>query len=381
METGAHINTESLRLLMVAPTAAPGGQEDILFNLTACLPALNVSPRVISLHDGPLVERLRAADVEVEVIEGGRLRQPAHFVRTVRALRATMMQGHFDAVYSNMPKAHLYVAWGARRQRIPTLWCQAGYPDPPHWLDRLASALPANAIIAESRDAVAAQERLTPHRTVHLMHPGIDIKHFTVRADPNLRQRYGIPLDASLVSIVGRLQPWKGQRQFLQAAATVARSHTSAYFAVVGGAILGWEGDYPNELERLASSLGLRERTVFTGHTTEVAGWMAASDVVVNASEPEPFGLVVVEAMASGCAVVALSKGGPRDVIEHGTSGLLCGSREPRVLAEAIMGLVGSADLRARLGEAARALVQSRFTREAMTRRFADIVRTTARMS
>jgi glycosyltransferase involved in cell wall biosynthesis len=381
METGAHGSRESLRLLMVAPTAAPGGQEDILFNLATCMPALNVSPRVISLHDGALVERLRTADIEVEVVEAGRLRQSVQFVRTARVLRAKMRQGRFDVVYSNMPKAHLYVAWGARRERIPTLWCQAGYPDPPHWLDRLATTLPANAIIAESRDAVAAQERLGPHRKVHLMHPGIDIQRFKPRADTNLRQRHGIPLDAPLVSIVGRLQPWKGQRQFLAAAAAVARSHPTAYFAVVGGAILGWEGDYPQELERLASTLGLQERTVFTGHTSETAGWMAASDVVVNASDPEPFGLVVVEAMASGCAVVAVSKGGPRDAIEHGTSGLLCPSREPGVLAGAIMSLVDNADLRARLGRAARVRVQAHFTREAMTRRFGDILRTTVRMS
>jgi glycosyltransferase involved in cell wall biosynthesis len=173
------------------------------------------------------------------------------------------------------------------------------------------------------------------------------------------------------------LQPWKGQAEFIKAAALVARSSPTAHFAIVGGAILGWEGDYPAELERLATSVGLRDRTVFTGHTNEVASWMAASDVVVNASEPEPFGLVVVEAMASGCAVVALSKGGPRDVIEHGQTGLLCPSREPRVLAEAIVSLVNSDELRARLGHAARVRVQSQFTREAMASRFSGILRNT----
>ena len=151
----------------------------------------------------------------------------------------------------------------------------------------------------------------------------------------------------------------------------------SPYFAVVGGAILGWEGDYPEELKRLASSLHLQDRTVFTGHTSDVARWMAASDVVVNASEPEPFGLVVVEAMACGCAVVALAKGGPRDVVEHGHSGLLCPTREPPVLADAILTLVKSPDLRMRLGRAARAHIEASFTREAMTHRFADILRAT----
>jgi hypothetical protein len=106
------MSAKSLSLLMVAPTAAPGGQEDILFNLAVCVPALDVHPRVRSLHDGPLVDRLVAAQVGVSVVEAGRLRQPAHFIRTARALRAALTQGHFDAVYSNMPKAHLYVTCG-----------------------------------------------------------------------------------------------------------------------------------------------------------------------------------------------------------------------------------------------------------------------------
>jgi len=362
---------------MVAPTAAPGGQEDILFNLAICLPALDVSPQVISLHDGALVDRLRSAGVPVTVTEAGRLRQPVHFMRTAQALRAAMRPDPFDAVYSNMPKAHLYAAWGAWRQHTPTLWVQAGYPDPAHWLDRLATALPADAIICESRDAVAAQQRLRPARSVHLMHPGIDAERFCLGGDPGLRAAYGIELGAPLVSIVGRLQPWKGQRQFLEAAAVVARSHLTAQFAVVGGAILGWEGDYPDELERLASSLGIRDRTVFTGHTTDVPRWMAASDVVVNASDPEPFGLVVIEAMAAECAVVAVAKGGPRDVIEDGVSGLLCPHREPAALADAIVRLLGDSDLRARIGRSARVHVRTSFTRDAMARRFAEILRST----
>jgi glycosyltransferase involved in cell wall biosynthesis len=371
------MSASPLRLLMVTPTAVPGGQEDILFSLAVCLPRFDVACEVISLHDGPLVERLHAAGVEVKVIEAGRLRQPSHFIKTGRALRTAMSHGGFDAVYSNMPKAHLYVAWAARRRRLPTLWCQAGYPEPPHWLDRLATALPADTIIAESRDAVAAQARIAPARSITLMHPGIDVGRFAPRRDPDLRQAHGIPLDVPLVSIVGRLQPWKGQRQFLEAAALVAQTHPDTYFAVVGGAILGWEGDYPDELKRLAAGLGVHERTVFTGHTTEAARWMAASDIVVNASQPEPFGLVVVEAMASGCAVVAVAKGGPRDVIEDGHSGLLCPSREPRVLAEAILRLLNSDGLRAGLGRAAREEVQRRFTREAMAGRFAEILRAT----
>jgi glycosyltransferase involved in cell wall biosynthesis len=212
-----------------------------------------------------------------------------------------------------------------------------------------------------------------------MMHPGIDLARFRVRSDIELRRRVGIPPDATLVSLVGRLQPWKGQREFLYAAAGLVSAHRNAYFAIVGGAILGWEGDYPQELQRLVLELGIEDRVTFTGHTTEVPRWMAASDVVVNASDPEPFGLVVLEAMASGCAVVAVEKGGPRDIVEPGRNGLLCASREPAALGPAMRRLIEDPGLRDELGQAARIRVERAFTREKMTARFVTILERTAR--
>jgi glycosyltransferase involved in cell wall biosynthesis len=269
----------------------------------------------------------------------------------------------------------VYVAPAAGALRVPALWCQAGYPDPPHWLDRIATALPAAGVVALSQDAAAAQRRLGPRRTVHLLHPGIDVERFRIGSDPQLREAHGIPTEATLISLVGRLQPWKGQREFLTAASLLAPSHPEARFAVVGGAILGWEGDYPQELERMVSSLDLEDKVTFTGHTTEVQRWMAASDVVVNASQPEPFGLVVIEAMAAGCAIVAVASGGPRDIIEHARSGLLCQTREPAQLAAAIERLLDDPTLRTELGRAGSARVASHFSRQAMAKQFATIVR------
>lgn len=362
---------------MISPTAVEGGSEAVLTNLVSCLPRHAITPVVLCLEDGPLVPRLRASGAAVHVVQAGRLRQPRGFARALRAIDSLARRERADLVVSNLPKAHLYAWLPATLSRRPALWIQGNFPDPPHWIDRLATLAPGDGALAESRDAVAAQERLRPRRTVHLFHLGIDTNRFEIARDPALRAEHGIPPDAPLVSLVGRLQPWKGQRQFLQAAARVLRERPDARFALVGGAILGREGDYPQELHRIASDLGIAERVVFTGHTGEVARWMAASDIVVNASAPEPFGLVVVEAMASGCVTVAVAAGGPRDVITHLETGILCPSNDPEDLARGIGLAIDDAALRTRIGIAARRRVEESFSRERMTARFAEIVRAT----
>jgi glycosyltransferase involved in cell wall biosynthesis len=372
-----NVTTERLmRILMIAPSAVAGGQEEVLFQLAVGAAAYGAAADVISLADGVLNARLIAEGVPVRLLPAGRLREPHRLALTTRLLSQALSGRRHDLVLSNMPKAHLYAALPARRHRVPALWCQAGFPEPASWMDRLASALPAAGVIAVSRDAAEAQRRVNARLPVHLMHPGIDLGAFAPGDDAELRRTNGIAQDAVLVSLVGRLQPWKGQREFLRAAARIAAGNARVRFAIVGGAILGWEGGYPAELRALAGSLGIADRVIFTGHTAEVHRWMAASDVVVNASEPEPFGLVVVEAMASGCAVVGVRRGGPRDIIEHDRSGLLCRSSAPEDLAAAVGRLVDDAGLRRELGSGA--VVRARtFSREAMIARFGEIAHAT----
>ena len=81
---------------------------------------------------------------------------------------------------------------------------------------------------------------------------------------------------------------------------------------------------------------------------------MRQMDVLVNASDPEPFGIVLIEAMARGVAVVAVNSGGPGEFIEDHRTGLLARSGEPAALADALEPLLASPELRVALGQAGR---------------------------
>jgi glycosyltransferase involved in cell wall biosynthesis len=121
----------------------------------------------------------------------------------------------------------------------------------------------------------------------------------------------------------------------------------------VGGALLGWEGNFPQELETLAAELGLSDRLRFIGHQEDVFPWFDACDVVVNPSFGEGFGLVVVEAMALGKALVSTTAGGPAEIVEDGRSGILVPPRDAPAIAAAVLELLGDSSLRGAIEEGA----------------------------
>lgn len=131
-----------------------------------------------------------------------------------------------------------------------------------------------------------------------------------------------------------------------------------ADFPELGVLVVG--GEHPLEpeygpwLRGFARELGLADRVRFTGYQANVAEWMAAMDIVVNASRGEPFGMAIVEAMALGKAVVGPRDGGPLEIVRDGEDGLLVPPGDSVSLAGALRRLLEDPSERARLGREAR---------------------------
>lgn len=364
----------SRRALLVTPVAAPGGAERALAALATHLPAHGWAPEVASLQDGPAIEWFRAAGVPVHVVRHARLRHVLDGARAVARLRALLRDGGFHVVVGSQAKGHLDAGVAARLAAMPAVWWNHVVPER-DWLNRLAARVPARAVVCSTRSAAEAMQQLAPHTAVRVVPPGVAIEQVAARRGEGAAVRTALGWDGHpVVGIVGRLQPWKGQRVFLDAAAAVAARLPEARFAVVGGAVLGSEGAYPDELRRHAHALGLTERVHFAGHQPDPYPWLDALDVVVLASVlPEPFGLVVVEAMALGKPVVATAAGGPLDIVEPEVSGLLVAPGDAHDLAVAVERLLRDAPLAARLGAAA-ARRAGAFTAERMAAAFARVL-------
>jgi glycosyltransferase involved in cell wall biosynthesis len=191
------------------------------------------------------------------------------------------------------------------------------------------------------------------------------------------RQKYGIPDDAVLLAHVGRLIRWKGQLEFLKAFRRIADDCPQAFVLIVGDDVEGFSAQYPQSLRALVEEAGLGQRVVFTGHVQDVLGLMSAADIVVHSSiEPEPFGLVITEAMAAGAAVVASRLGAPTEIVTHGVTGILVDPADEKEFAAALAELVQNPARRRQLAEAGHRLALDRYSPESFARQIEDVYRT-----
>jgi glycosyltransferase involved in cell wall biosynthesis len=346
-----------------------GGAELMLWQLVSESGG-QVEWAVAFLEDGPLVSAVRRQGIPVTVVQAGRLRNVASYVRAVVQIARFARAHQAAAVVGWMTKGQLYASPASRIARIPATWYQLGLPSKDGRLDRLATLLPAKAILAVSEATALAQARLRPVRPIRVVYPGVDLDRFDpgrMQSPADLRAKLKLPATGPLVGIFGRLQSWKGMHVLVGALPAILESHPSARCVIVGGDH-PLEPGYRNRLTQQARELGVEKRVILAGPQENVPEWMQAMDVVVHSSDSEPFGIVVIEAMALGKAVVAGANGGPTEIASDGENAVLVPYGDTERLARAVLAYFDDHDFARRLGQSARRRAQEfsveRYVRE-----------------
>lgn len=364
-----------LRVVVVMPLGEQlGGGEMMFRQLMQHGRGHGIEWIAVFTKDGPMVAETRALGIETHLIEAGRIRQLWRRVRAIRAIAALARDRQASLVFGWMVSSQLLAGPAAWLADIPGAWYQVGLPAP-DWLDRFATFCRARGIVVLSKDVAAAQARVRPTRPLHLVYPGASLERFeAVRQESpvTLRARFGLPTTGPLIGIVGRLQRWKGMHTVIAALPVVRRTHPDAKVVIVGGPH-DTEPRYGDELRALAARLGVADAVTFAGFQSDVPRWMQAMDVVVHASDREPFGIVVVEAMALGKPVIAGDRGGPAEFITHGVHGQLTPFDDAPALADAINRFLDAPGFAAECGRAAHARAQE-FSDRAYAERLSAVV-------
>jgi glycosyltransferase involved in cell wall biosynthesis len=183
----------------------------------------------------------------------------------------------------------------------------------------------------------------------------IDVEPFlNAKGRARVRAEWGVREGEVLIGMAGRVTRWKGQSIFVQAAKLIAEQHAEAKFAAVGG-VFDTERFYMDRFRKEVRDAGLENKLTINDFRADMPDVFAAFDVFVLPSIlPEPFGLVVIEAMASGKPVVATAPGGPSETVVDGETGFLVPPSDASAMVQALEVLLADPQRRVSMGDAGR---------------------------
>jgi glycosyltransferase involved in cell wall biosynthesis len=208
--------------------------------------------------------------------------------------------------------------------------------------------------ISESVKAHILEDQPDAAKLVEVVRNSIPSPAEPRRTIEAMRHELGLAEGLPVVGMIGRVSPWKGQEIFVRAAAILRSEGVACQFVAIGG-VFDNERHHLDRLKETIGSLDLENLVKIEGFRKDARELIAAFDVFVLPSIlPEPFGLVIVEAMAAGKPVIATAHGGPTEMVVEGETGFLIPPKNPYALASAIKNLLAHPEEAARLGSAGR---------------------------
>jgi glycosyltransferase involved in cell wall biosynthesis len=262
---------------------------------------------------------------------------------------------HINNSYPALLIAQLY--------NIPSIWHIHGIPSkPPKLYSKVFSR--CNLFLSISKfielsaiEAGIPREKLV---TIHNPAPPTPIEKPSI-----IHKQLNLPPETVIISHIGRLIKWKGQLEFLQAITLIQEKIEHCHIAIIGDDTEQFGDNYKQQLKQLVAQHGLEGCVSFLGHVPNPIEYLKSSDIVVHSSlEPEPFGLVITEAMCCGAAVICSDKGAGPEIITDGINGFTCPPTDTKMLSEKILLLTQQPDMRKKIAAKGAQHVRDHFSVE-----------------
>ena len=354
----------SAPILHVAKVAGISGSENHLLLLLPALRARGHDVRFVMLHEGELgaaemADRLRAADVPVDALRLPSPADPRALVRLVRLVR----RARPAILHTHLVHADFLGLTAATVARVPVrASTKHGFNA---FRDNRVFGLADRGIagLADLHVAISAGLARYLAEREGLDENRFEIVHYGIEPGPPPPT----PPSAPRLAIVGRLIPIKGHAVLLEAVAAARRTIPQLTLEIAG------DGALEPELHAAVTRLELQDAVTFLGRVAQPGPVFERAEIVVVSSFGEGFGMVALEAMERGRAVIASAVGGLPEIVEDGTTGLLVPAGDPQALAAAIVRLAENPARTEAMGAAGRARALAAFSQVRCTDRIEQL--------
>jgi glycosyltransferase involved in cell wall biosynthesis len=371
-----------------------GGAEVNLLQLLAQLDRRRFNPVVACVAPGVLAEQLQLQKIDCEyftlddVVAEYRLvnkkfswqralRSLAVLNRTARQLQEIAARRNSNLLLSITNKDHFLSGIAARRLGIPSLWWVNDIINaqlfnwPVRWSFALMARRYAEHLVTVSEQGRQALLNLSLAASrVETIYNGIDPDYYRRKPVPELRAAWNVPTNGTVVTILGRLTPWKGQDLFIAMAEKLIPQYPNAYFRIVGG-VFNEDQTYVAELKARIARLNCGPHLQIMNFHEDVTAVYSASDILVHCSRnPEAFGRVLIEGMSCELPIVAAADGGVPEVIASGETGYLVATGDVDGYVKAVGSLLAQPSQAQAMGQRGRQRVLQEFTLRGTVTRF-----------
>lgn len=366
-------------ILFVHQSAEMYGSDKVLLSLVEGLDPLKFRAIVLLPSEGPLRDELIARGIATHVVPivkvsrasfspKGLLQLPFQIVQSLQAISRLVRPDTVSVVHSNTLAVLSGALW-ARFHRIPHLWHvheMIVHPRIAKRLFPLFLRLWADRIVSNS---IATENLLLDVEPVLKPRSETIWNGMERAAQPNpeatgvFRQSIGLQPGELLVVLMGRINRWKGQNLLVDAARLLrAEGVSGVRYLIVGSPPEGQEHFLDTLREKIRTS-GMDDAVTVMGFQNDIWPiWDAADVAVVPSTEPEPFGMVALEAMAAEKPVIAAGHGGLLDIVIDGETGLLFKPGDAADFARCLATLLKDPVLRREIGTAAFQRYQATFS-------------------
>lgn len=363
-----------MNILVLNNTSDLYGGSKILSIVVKILAEGNHKPIVVLSETGPLVHELAKLNTEVKIIRLGILRRKYLSVpgvlnrltvtkRAWKALNKLVDENDIDVVYSNTTGVFIG-AFLAKKRKIKHVWHVHEIITKPKAFTRALGYLLgkySDEIIVVSEAVKKHWQKHIPGKQITRIYNGIDTTEFE-NTEGTLKQELNIDPGAILITMIGRVNHWKGQAYFIDIAKNVLKAHPDTKFVIAGDAYKGNEHLVDQLIARISTD-ELNGSVHYIGLRTDVANLLSSSDVfVLPSTQPDPFPTVILEAMASAKPVVATNHGGATEMVIDQHTGLLIPFDNAYTAAAQINALLNEPEKIKSMGQAGKKNLQEHYS-------------------